>query len=80
MFSENLPHIPSQGVPLKLSTITMPDWQKYGLMSGKNSTLASIQVIFTKKAKISVCKKTKKKHPEHLMQPEVLKNLLFGSD
>ena len=53
----------------------MPDWQKYGLMSGKNSTLASIQVIFTKKAKISVCKKPKKTHPEHLMQPEV-----FGSD
>ena len=29
----------------------MPDWQKYGLMSGKNSTLASIQVIFLKKIK-----------------------------
>ena len=40
-------------------------------MSGKNSTFASIQVIFTKKAKISVCKKPKKKQPEHLMQPEV---------
>ena len=45
MFSENLPLILFLGALQRLSTITMPGWQKCGLMSGKSSILASIQVL-----------------------------------
>ena len=46
MFSENQPLILFLGELQRLSTIIMPGWQKCGLMSGKSSILASIQVLF----------------------------------